>query len=126
MPGISPSLHTIDIDSIIINRDVRQRTEIDDLSGLIQDISIRGLLNPIIISKKDKRLIAGERRLTSYRTLFLSWQGGASGCNGFVNVNIAFAAQMINNIERGHFISTSRLGLSVALSRMPLYLSLGQ
>lgn len=75
MPGISPSLHTIDIDNITINREVRQRTEIDDLSGLIQDISLRGLLNPIIISKKDKRLIAGERRLTSYRTLALGWTG---------------------------------------------------
>lgn len=75
MAGLSSFANTIDIDSIIIDRENRQRAEIDDLGGLIADISKRGLLNPIIVRRKDKRLIAGERRLTSYKTLAAGWSG---------------------------------------------------
>lgn len=75
MAGLSSFANTIDIDSIIIDRENRQRAEIDDLGGLIADISKRGLLNPIIVRRKDKRLIAGERRLTSYKTLASGWSG---------------------------------------------------
>lgn len=75
MPGIAAFLNLMDIETIIIDRESRQRTEIDDLGGLIADISQRGLLNPIIVSRKSKKLIAGERRLTSYKTLAAGWAG---------------------------------------------------
>lgn len=69
MPGLAPYMVTISLDDIKLERETRQRVDIDELEGLIHSISTIGLLNPIIISRKDKRLIAGERRYTAYKTL---------------------------------------------------------
>lgn len=58
---------TIPIASIRINRNERQREEIDT-SDLEQSLRSRGLLHPVIVDQLDKdtyTLIAGERRLTA-------------------------------------------------------------
>ena len=58
----------VEINSIIIERDERQRRkiEVDDLQA---SIAARGLLQPIIIERATLRLVAGERRLTSCKNL---------------------------------------------------------
>ncbi|MGM0431795.1 MAG: ParB N-terminal domain-containing protein [Spirochaetota bacterium] len=46
----------------------RIRTDLGDLTQLMESIRTHGLLNPIVISEK-KELIAGERRLESVKRL---------------------------------------------------------
>lgn len=57
----------IPLDSIIVERDDRQRREIE-VEDLKASISRRGLINPLIVTKEFK-LVAGERRLTALREL---------------------------------------------------------
>jgi ParB/RepB/Spo0J family partition protein len=57
------------VDSIIVEREARQRNKLDsDVKQLASSIERSGLLNPIIIHD-DGRLVAGERRLEAHRQL---------------------------------------------------------
>lgn len=60
----------VPIDSIIVNRDERQRRELTGIEELAESIQARGLINPIVIDR-DHVLVAGERRLTAHRHLGL-------------------------------------------------------
>lgn len=62
---LSNKVQRIPIDSIQINRDDRQRREID-VSDIIESVKRRGVLTPICVTKSG-RLIFGERRLTAAR-----------------------------------------------------------
>ncbi len=66
---LSDQYGRIPLDSIIIQRDARQRRQIDttDIDG---SIARRGVLNPVIIDRQNV-LIAGERRVESSRKLGL-------------------------------------------------------
>ena len=66
----TPRFTTIPTSSILINREERQRRQIDDIEELAASISRTGLINPITIDR-DNNLIAGERRLTA--VLSLGW-----------------------------------------------------
>jgi ParB family chromosome partitioning protein len=56
------------IDSIIINRDERQRRELRGIEELAESINRLGLIHPIVIDEQGV-LIAGERRLTAMKLL---------------------------------------------------------
>src|SRR5712664_126231 len=56
-------------DSIIVDRPTRQRSD-NDPGDLVDSVRRLGILNPIIIHR-DKRLVAGERRLEAAKTLGL-------------------------------------------------------
>lgn len=60
--------HSIEISSIRINRDERQRREITSVDSLADSIKRLGLIHPIIIGPENI-LVAGERRLTACRSL---------------------------------------------------------
>lgn len=57
-----------DINSIIVDRDGRQRRELTGIEDLADSISRIGLINAIVIDEDDN-LLAGERRLTACRAL---------------------------------------------------------
>tara|TARA_R110000868_G_scaffold76760_4_gene220438 strand:- start:853 stop:2169 length:1317 start_codon:yes stop_codon:yes gene_type:complete len=58
----------VPISSIIINREVRQRRELEKVPELAESIRVNGLINPITITRS-MELIAGERRLEAHKLL---------------------------------------------------------
>lgn len=67
----SGNFKSVDIDSIVVDRPVRQRRVLTDLDELARSIGLIGLINPPVIDE-NFRLIAGERRLTACRDI-LGW-----------------------------------------------------
>ena len=74
----------IPIESIIVNREARQRREITGIDELAASIARNGLINPIVVSD-DNVLIAGERRLTACKQL------------GWTHVTVQFFADLSND-----------------------------
>ena len=70
LPPIVAPIIEVDIESIVVERDARQRRQLDpaSIATLAADIARHGLLNPIILDE-DHELIAGERRLAAMRQL---------------------------------------------------------
>lgn len=64
----SANFKVVPVDSIIINRDERQRRELRGIEELASSISARGLIHPPVVTE-DLVLVAGERRLTAIRSL---------------------------------------------------------
>lgn len=69
-------IHLLEVNSIIIQRNERQRSKIDeddsDQRTLIDSIKRNGLINPIVVRRDgfpDPVLVAGERRLRAFKTL---------------------------------------------------------
>lgn len=56
------------IESVWVNRDKRQRRELNKIEELATSIARNGLINPIVI-RRDGELVAGERRWTAIRSL---------------------------------------------------------
>jgi ParB family chromosome partitioning protein len=71
----------IPVDSIIVDREGRQRRDLDGIEELAASIAARGLIHPIIVTE-DLALVAGERRLTAVRSL------------GWTHVNAQFAEDL--------------------------------
>lgn len=67
MPA-SGEFSTCFISSIQVNRDERQRRELNDIDSLAESISRLGLLHPIVVTRSFE-LVAGERRLSACRQL---------------------------------------------------------
>lgn len=61
------------VDSIVVDRDARQRRELPDIPALAESIRKRGLMNPIVVQRGTLRLIAGERRLRAHEFLELDF-----------------------------------------------------
>ena len=57
----------IPLDDIVISD--RQRSDVGDIGTLMQSIKTHGLLSPIIIERGTKQLVAGGRRLASFKAL---------------------------------------------------------
>lgn len=64
----SGTFHSVELSSIIINREGRQRRELTDLPELAESIGRIGLINPVVVTR-DLILVAGERRLEACRSL---------------------------------------------------------
>lgn len=60
--------HSCPINDIIVNREVRLRKSIGDVTELAESIKDRGLVHPIVITR-NYVLVAGERRLTACKLL---------------------------------------------------------
>lgn len=60
----SGHFHTVELSAISVNRDGRQRVNVDDIDTLADSIRRLGLIHPIVITR-DGVLVAGERRLTA-------------------------------------------------------------
>jgi hypothetical protein len=58
--------HRVAISEIKIERDQRQRRELEGIESLANSIRLRGLFHPIILDR-DMTLIAGERRIEARR-----------------------------------------------------------
>lgn len=58
----------VPVDSIIVDRSKRQRTDLPDLTELKQSIRDRGLIHPIVVTR-ELELVAGECRLQSFKEL---------------------------------------------------------
>jgi len=56
------------VSSIVIDRENRQRRELENIEELAESIKRNGLINPIVVTQ-DLRLVAGERRLTAHQQL---------------------------------------------------------
>lgn len=61
--------HSVEIQSISVNREGRQRKVLGDVADLAASIQRNGLIHPILIQRDSHELIAGERRLEAHRLL---------------------------------------------------------
>lgn len=61
--------HSLDISTISVNRDERQRRDLPDIPDLAASIRQHGLINPVLVQRETLVLIAGERRLEACRSL---------------------------------------------------------
>lgn len=61
------------VESIIIDRENRQRRELSNIEELARSIVENGLINPIVVTRTEDgvKLIAGERRLTAHKHALL-------------------------------------------------------
>lgn len=78
----SGNFSTIPVNSILIEREERQRRELKNIEELAESIREHGLINPIVITKEEYKLVAGERRLTAHKLL------------GFDQINVQFAEDL--------------------------------
>lgn len=58
----------VPVQSIFIDRENRQRRELEGIEELAESIRVNGLINPIVITREHV-LVAGERRLTAHQHL---------------------------------------------------------
>lgn len=65
----SGSFQTVDLSSIAVNRDSRQRRELENIEDLAASIASVGLINPPVIRRDTFEIVAGERRLEAMRSL---------------------------------------------------------
>jgi len=94
----SGSFHSIDISSIIINRESRQRRELPDIPALAASLQSRGLINPILVQRETLVLIAGERRLEAAKSL--GWTHIAAQYEDEVDPTELRALELEENIRR--------------------------
>lgn len=59
---------TLPLSKIVVNRDARQRRELNDIDDLARSIAQRGLIHPPVVTR-DYVLVTGERRVTAMRSL---------------------------------------------------------
>ena len=64
----SGNFSLVPVSQIVVNRDDRQRRELNNIEELAESIRRNGLINPITVTR-DHELIAGERRLTAHQLL---------------------------------------------------------
>lgn len=64
----SGNFSTVPVNSVNVNRDQRQRRDLENIEELAESIRQVGLINPIIVTQ-DHELVAGERRLTAHKLL---------------------------------------------------------
>jgi ParB/RepB/Spo0J family partition protein len=60
---------TIDPHQVVVNRDQRQRRALTGIEELAESIARVGLINPPVIRRSTRELVAGERRLEAVRQL---------------------------------------------------------
>lgn len=64
----SGRFHLLDIDSIVVDREGRQRRELINIDVLADSIKRLGLIHPLVVTR-DKALVSGERRFTAIKAL---------------------------------------------------------
>lgn len=64
----SANFATVMLDSIVIDRQGRQRKQLEKIDELAESISLTGLINPPVVTNEHV-LVAGERRVTACRQL---------------------------------------------------------
>lgn len=64
----SGTFHNVEVSSIFVNRESRQRRELTNIDELAESIHRHGLIHPPVI-KRDGELIVGERRFTAIKKL---------------------------------------------------------
>lgn len=77
----SGTFHSVELSSIIINREGRQRRDLVDIPDLAESINRIGLINPIVVTR-DLVLVAGERRLEACRSI------------GWTNISVQFTDEL--------------------------------
>jgi ParB/RepB/Spo0J family partition protein len=96
----SGHFHSVPIDSIQVNREGRQRRElngIEGLEGLAKNIESLGLINPIVVTH-DLVLVAGERRVAACRRL--GWTHISAQFTDEVEEHVLQAIELAENIKR--------------------------
>jgi ParB family transcriptional regulator, chromosome partitioning protein len=93
----SGSFHVVPLDSIVVQREGRQRRELLDIDTLAESISRLGLIHPIVITR-DLELVAGERRYTACRQL--GWTAIAAQYTDELEPSRLRAIELEENIKR--------------------------
>lgn len=78
---ISHQTHYMLLSDILVQREARQRKEIE-VEDLVQSLKRNGLINPIVVERETRVLVAGERRLTAMQQL------------GWVGTHVKFAEEL--------------------------------
>jgi len=93
----SGMFHHVQIDSIIVDREGRQRRDLVAIDELAESISRLGLIHPIVITRKHE-LVAGERRFNA--CLRLGWTSIAAQYVDEVEPERLRAIELEENIKR--------------------------
>lgn len=87
----------VPVSSIIVDRENRQRRELEGIEELAKSIADNGLINPIVITRENV-LVAGERRLTAHK--FLSFDLIAVQYIDELNEDQLYLIELEENIRR--------------------------
>lgn len=94
----SGTFHSIPLDSIIIKRDERQRRELKAIPELGTSLKLRGLIHPVLVTRDDHVLIAGERRVAAAKSL--GWTHIAAQYQDEVDENTLRILELEENTRR--------------------------
>lgn len=61
--------HIIPLDAVIVKREERQRRDLENIDILADSIRRLGLIHPIVVTRDDLELVAGERRVAACKRL---------------------------------------------------------
>jgi ParB/RepB/Spo0J family partition protein len=93
----SGTFHHIEITSIAVSREQRQRRDLVAIDELADSIRRLGLIHPIVITR-DRVLVAGERRLTA--CIALGWTAIPAQYTDEVEHHVLRAIELEENIKR--------------------------
>lgn len=85
------------VDSIVINREDRQRQDLRNIEELAESIQRLGLIHPIVIDEHNT-LVAGERRLTAIK--MLGWTHVSTQLASDLDTLTLFAIELEENVKR--------------------------
>ena len=106
-----PKSQLVSIDSI--DRSGRYRKDIGELFSLVKSIEKIGLLHPIVITK-DKKLVAGDRRIAAYERLGRT-EIEAIIVDGFDEATLLLRAEQDENTCRKDFTPSEAAAMGMAL-----------
>lgn len=109
--GMMPKSQLVSIDSI--DRSGRYRKDIGELFSLVKSIEKIGLLHPIVITK-DKKLVAGDRRIAAYERLGRT-EIEAIIVDGFDEATLLLRAEQDENTCRKDFTPSEAAAMGMAL-----------
>src|SRR6516165_2677587 len=87
MQMTSGFFHSVPVSSIKVNREGRQRRELDNIENLADSISRLGLIQPLVITRSSD-LVSGERRLAAVKAL------------GWTNISIQYVDELEDHMLR--------------------------
>src|SRR3974390_2682430 len=83
----SGHFHSVSVSSIKVNREGRQRRELEDIDNLADSISRLGLIQPLVITRSSD-LVSGERRLAAVKVF------------GWTNISIQYVDELEDHMLR--------------------------
>lgn len=94
----SGTFHHVEVASIHVKRDERQRRELTGIEDLAASLRDNGLINPILVQRDTLELVAGERRLSAAR--LLGWTHIPAQYEDEVEPHVLRTLELEENVRR--------------------------